>query len=218
MENKRLNDLIKYVELATVVTDFNLPDMVYNMHGLTSPTSQTFLNQLCDGYPKNVLELGCYCGASSVAMSYGNKINLTVVDNWSEIEDKPADDSINFKHIENPRDEFLKNTALFNIDIIEDDIFDVETNMQLINRDFDIIFYDGPHNIEMILGFMLLYSPLFKNETVLVIDDYNFPSVQMGVEMAFDEIGHDIIKYKKEILTDGESKETFWNGLGIFIF
>jgi len=208
---------VRRVEEALIIDDYYLPELIYRHHGLTSPKSQTFLNQLCRGGKLKVLELGCYAGASSLAMLFNNDVELTVVDNWSAVEDRPANESIPYTPIENPREIFLSLVDNLNVDVIEGDIFDVEVNLNLIQKRFDIIFYDGPHNLELILGFMMLYAPLFKPGTILVIDDYNFPSVQMGVEIGLDELGLSTV-YKKEILTDGESKNDFWNGLGIFIF
>ncbi len=209
-----LQDKINLVDRAIKNSEYlNLSDKIYNIDGLTSPRSQTFLNLLT--IESKILEIGSFCGASTVAMAKNAK-HITTIDNWQDVEvisvDKKYINSIN-----NPKEVFIKNTKRYdNIVSIDGDIFSEVIFTKLITKKFDIIFYDGPHEIIDIYKFFMLYEDLFE-EIILVIDDYNFDSVKEGIELGLSSISNQPIK-QWLIETEGESKETFWNGLAIFIF
>lgn len=194
-----------------------IPYFINELHGLTSPKSQAFLNTICSGEKLRVLEIGAYCGASSVAMLHNNDIELTVVDIWNEIETQPQNTNIDLGQVKNPKKEFLKNTKKYKVDIIEGDAFSMEVFTELEKREkFDIIFYDGPHDVESIIKFFLIYLNFAHKGTTIIVDDYNFHDVQYGIEGAKKHIGIDF-NFEKRILTGGESKLTIWNGLYICI-
>lgn len=125
-----------------------LPTFILEIPSLTSETSQSFLNTICSNGKYNVLEIGAYCGASSMAMLYNNIINLTVIDLWNTHEVKPNNSMIESIDIIDPKKEFLKNTKDYNISILDGDAFGIEIFKELEKREkYDIIFYDGPHDI-----------------------------------------------------------------------
>ena len=190
-----------------------LPTFILEIPGLTSETSQSFLNTICSNGKYNVLEIGAYCGASSMAMLYNNIINLTVIDLWNTHEVKPNNSMIESIDIIDPKKEFLKNTKDYNISILDGDAFSIEIFKELEKREkYDIIFYDGPHDIESIIKFFLLYTPFVKDNGLIIVDDYNFYTVQEAIKIIKQEYFIKF-KYEKKILTVGESKKTFWNGL-----
>jgi hypothetical protein len=210
-----LSEQINTIETLLSKNDFHLPEKIYNIYGLTSKTSQTFLNNICSN--KNVLEIGTFYGASTFAMAYNNNSTVLTVDNWEGTETIPVNSVFKKKMIFSAKDHFLEMKKNFsNIEYIEGDIFHQTTYQQLITKKFDIIYYDGPHDVESIIKFIMLYQPLFK-ECIVIFDDYNFESVKIGIDLSMNELKMDY-KYKKEIITQGESKDTFWNGIGLFVF
>jgi hypothetical protein len=56
--------------------------------------------------------------------------------------------------------------------------------------------------------------PIFSDETILIMDDWNWKT------NAFEQFIQDNslhVLHRKEIFTSGEDPEDFWNGLGVFL-
>jgi precorrin-6B methylase 2 len=194
-------------------TSATLPQSVYDTQGLTSPKSQGFLNLISKDM--KVLEIGTFCGGSTVAIAESAR-SVVTVDNWEQIEVLSVDKTLR-NYVSNPRKEFLKNTKNYNnISLIDGDVFSIEVFKALQIQEFDVIFYDGSHSTEDIFKFMLLYECMLQN-TILIIDDYNFESVKTGIEIGLQNLKLKV-KNKWLIDTGKESKDDFWNGISIFIF
>lgn len=212
MNLQNIKDTIIALNIET-----NLSDRIYNLPGLTSPRSQTFLNRIAKD--KNVLEIGSFCGASTVAMAESAK-KVSTFDNWQNQETVAVLEKYQ-NIIINPKEEFLKNTKDYsNIDLYSYDIFKPDgfrKIYKLFEEDpFEVIFYDASHTQQDVITFLMLYQDIFKN-CILVIDDYNFPEVQQAITFCTLENPNPPIK-EFLIRTTGESKETFWNGIAIQIF
>lgn len=184
----------------------------WNICGLTSPKSQHFLSLICKN--KNVLEVGYYKGASTIPIASTAKYVLTV-DNLSFIESVPIK-NINIGNTNQTLEYNLLTRNITNVDIINDNIFSENTFNKINKMNFDIIFYDASHKIEDVFKFLMLYEKTLNNK-ILILDDYNFESVREAVNF-FINTKSKVIKYKKEIITNSESLNDFWNGIGIFVF
>jgi len=183
----------------------------YNICGLTSPKSQHFLNRICKN--KNVLEIGYYKGASTVPMALSAK-SVIAVDDLSMTETIPIL-NINIGNNNETFSENLKKYNVTNVTTIVGDIFSEEVFNTIKKHTYDVIFYDASHTTEDILKFLILYESIINN-TIVIFDDYNFESVQTVVDY-FINIKRKYVIYKKEIITDGESLDDYWNGLGVYI-
>jgi len=209
-----LQSKINLVNRAIKNSEYSILDSsIYEIDGLTSPRSQNFLNLI--SLDQNVLEIGSFCGASTVAIANTAK-NVVTVDNWEDKEVISIDKKF-INIINNPKEVFKHNTIGYdNINSISGDIYSEAVFKQLISNSFDIIFYDGPHELEDIYTFFMLYETLLV-DTILIVDDYNFDTVKEGINIGLDSIKIKP-KWLEYIVTDGESKDTFWNGLEIIIF
>lgn len=217
LRKTRNNVRIKNTTMALENKDIHLPQEIYNIPGLTSPRSQTFLNTISSN--KNVLEIGTFCGASTVAMARSAKKVFTF-DNWENQETVAVLEKYQNLIIE-PKEEFIKNTHEYNnIEMFSMDVFSVEAYQKIheLNErySFEVIFYDASHTYEDITKFLLLYEELFR-DCILVIDDYNFPEVQQALTLCTQ---NNKVQPLKEFLirTAGESKDHFWNGIAVQIF
>jgi len=194
-----------------------LPNTIYQIEGLTSFKTQNILAELARN--KNVLEIGSLYGATTLALAYYAK-EITTVDNWSDTEILPIKNNIKIKKnvINKTYDIFKNNTkSVDNINLIIGNIFSKTVWSKLRLRKFELIFYDGPHAVKDIIQFINLYAFLFKKDTILIFDDYNFDTVQEGLKYGFESINIEIDKTIK-IETEGESKDEIWNGIAIFQF
>ena len=217
LQNTRNIVRIKNTISALESTKRNLTEEIYNLPGLTSPRSQDFLNKICQD--KNVLEIGSFCGASTVAMAHSAR-KVSTFDNWKNQETvavlKEYEDIII-----DPQMEFLKNTKTYNnIDMYSMDIFerDCYDNIHELHKEkpFEVIFYDASHEQEDVTRFLMLYEELFQ-DTILVLDDYNFPGVAQALTFCTTNLENPPIK-EFLIRTAGESKDHFWNGIAVQIF
>ena len=52
---------------------------------------------------------------------------------------------------------------------------------------FDLYFFDGPHSTESHYNSILLYNHLASPVYILVVDDWNFPSVKEGTVKGIGE-------------------------------
>lgn len=208
---------IRNTESALESTATPLSQEIYNLPGLTSPRTQTFLNKISKD--KNVLEIGTFCGACTIAIASSAK-SVVTVDNWENQETVAVLEDYQH-HIIDPKAEFFANIKGYNnIEMISGDIISVDVMRELIARNkekhFDVIFYDASHDLVDMMKFLLLYQDFFR-DCILVIDDYNFSDVKSAITYGTENYN---IKPVKEYLipTNGESKDHFWNGIAVQIF
>jgi len=183
----------------------------YNLCGLTSPKSQYFLHEVSKG--KNVLEIGYFKGASTIPIALSAK-SVTAIDSLIFTETIPVLD-IDIGDTTQTLENNLKKYKITNTKIINADIFSPEVYGALRSQKFDVIFYDASHEVEDIFKFLVLYEKILNN-AILILDDYNFESVQTAIDYFINTLNKKIV-YKKEIFTESESKNDYWNGLGVFI-
>ena len=194
-----------------------LPQNIYDLPGLTSKKSQNFLYNICKN--KTVLEIGCFCGASTVAMAEGAR-KVYTVDNWKNIETVAVNNTF-AQYISDPKQLFLNNILDYkNIELISEDIISAKalniiTNINTTNK-LDVVFYDASHKYEDVLAFLMLYEGLFRN-CILIVDDYNFVGVQDALSTYKKHCTKNLIK-EYLINTFVEDNNNFWNGLAIQVY
>lgn len=217
-------DLIKHIDESIEwgrLEVSKLTQDILDIQGITSNKVRSFLNNICSIDNATYLEVGVFRGATFCSAIYGNDIYSIAIDNFMSpnLTPKSVSQKIGnyYKHNIDiiPQEEFLDNVKRFGdadkISVYKTDYqtFDFKTLSNV-----DIIFYDGEtkfHDQYTALKNML---PIFSDETILIIDDWNWNSG------AFDEFinNHKLhILHSKQLFTSGEDPEDFWNGLGIFL-
>lgn len=159
------------------------------------------------------LEIGTWNGSSSVSAIYKNNIQALFIDNWSQF----GGDVNAFRH----------NMNVFNQDskwsLIEGDCWSVDLSQI---GTFNVYLYDGAHTEQEHFRALEYYLPVMENLFVFIVDDWNWPQVRDGTMRAIRELGlnilfrHEIFVGSDELINMPESntsRETWWNGCGIFL-
>jgi hypothetical protein len=78
----------------------------------------------------------------------------------------------------------------------------------------DIVFYDGDTRFHDQYVTLKKVIPQFNRQTILIMDDWNWDSGALYRIIEEDKL---IVSHRRELFTDGEDMDSFWNGLGIFL-
>lgn len=214
--------------------DSKLPREILEMEGMSGLKTRIFYNELCslefEGRKTNYLEVGVWKGSSTCSALYGNKnLNTYVVENWSEFNGPKNDFESNMKTL-------VGDTQ---INVIEDnfDRFDVSR----IKDKIDVYLYDGNHSEESHFLALERIWPCLADESIFIVDDWNFPSVQQGTRRALegktvlDEflVLYNVVPehpfsdiFSPPMWHEGEdsvhtpfvvAKREFWNGIAVFV-
>jgi hypothetical protein len=167
--------------------DHKLPRLVLDMEGMSGRKYRYLINNLIASIPDaRYLEVGTWAGSTACAAMFGNKVKVTCIDNWSQFG--------------GPRDKFIENTnncrsEMTNFRFIESDFREV--NYQDIGK-YNVYLFDGPHEYEDQRDGLLLALPALDEETIFIVDDWNWPFVREGTFRALRECGLEIV-YSAEI-------------------
>ena len=161
-----------------------LPDRVLSQIGMSGRLYRRLVNQLVSRIEKpRYLEVGSWGGSTACSAMYGNTLDITCIDNWSEFS--------NHMSVENPRDTF--NAA------VEFSISD-RVELSVIENDFrkvdfgdlgksNIYLFDGPHAYQDQLDGIVLAQPALDDTYVQIVDDWNWPYVRSGTMDALKAAG-----------------------------
>lgn len=217
-------DLIKHIDDSIhwgEVEVSKLTQDVLDIHGITSNKVRCFLNNICS-IGGNYLEVGVFRGATFCSSIYGNDIHAIGLDNFASPNLMPMGVSQRLasfykQHLDvPPQEDFLNNVKQFGnpdqLDVYKTDYltFDYETLPKL-----DIIFYDGDTKFHDQYTVLKKLIPQFSDQTILIMDDWNWNNG--ALERLIDEENL-YVTYRRDIVTDGEDMDSFWNGLGVFLF
>jgi predicted O-methyltransferase YrrM len=164
---------------------------------------------------KNVsyLEIGTWQGSSSISALYGNTVNATFIDNWSEFN---GDKNTLIQSLEK-----YKGNSTYTL--IESDCWNVDVASL---PQYDVYLYDGAHTYDDHYKAIVKYWPCLKNKAIIMVDDWNWTdSVKAGTMDAFRDIGATILFSEEITLRPDETeympyhkgRHTWWNGIGIFV-
>jgi hypothetical protein len=193
---------------------------VMDIHGITSNKVRCFLNNICS-IGGNYLEIGVFRGATFCSAIYGNDIHAIGLDNFASPNLMPMGVSQKLatylrQNIEvSPQDDFINNIKRFgntdNVDVYKTDytLFDYTMLPKL-----DIVFYDGDTRFHDQYVTLKKVVPQFNKQTILIMDDWNWNSGAFGKVVEEENL---IITHYREIFTNNEDMDSFWNGLGIFL-
>lgn len=180
--------------------------------GYSGTKTRHFYNNICSIPDAKYLEIGTWYGSSSISALYGNTVDATFIDNWSQFKG-------NRKILESSLEKY-KTTS--NYTIIEGDCWKVDTSSL---PQYDIYLYDGAHEYRDQYRAISYYHKNLKSNCIVMVDDWNWPDVRNGTLDAFSDLEINIL-YKKEIIlppseTAGmpnhKGKQTWWNGIGVFV-
>ena len=154
-----------------------LTDVVLTMTGMSGRKYRSLINTLIEGIPApKYLEVGSWAGSTASAVMWKNAVDVVCIDNWSQYG--------------GPKDAFLQNTAL---------AANENTRLMLIENDFravqwaelpksNVYMFDGPHTEEDQYDGVVIAQPALDDVYILVVDDYNWPTVRNGTLRAINDL------------------------------
>ncbi|MCK5359862.1 MAG: glycosyltransferase family 92 protein, partial [Gammaproteobacteria bacterium] len=194
-----------------------LSHTLLSLEGMSGTFTRHFYNNLCNLDACHYLEIGCWKGASLSAAMFGNSIQVTAIDNWSEFR---------WPDREDPRDVFFENVEHYkgecDLNILEQDCFEVER--ESLGK-IDIYLFDGNHSAESQYRAIEYYYPALSDLAVVIIDDWNFPDVRKGTKKALEALNIKV-EYSKEIILPQDEvanmprhkgKYGWWNGIFVML-
>jgi hypothetical protein len=185
--------LARCVNLAfqrTLSLHHKLPDWITKMDGMSGKKYRYFINNLVEllNAPK-YLEVGSWAGSTACSAMYGNSLDVTCVDDWSEFG--------------GPKDRFLENIEKTkgsgcNFKFIESDFRKIRWDQ--IACSANVYLFDGPHTERDQYDGIGMALPALQDSFVLIVDDYNWLPVQSGTARAMNDFGLSV-GYGIKILT-----------------
>jgi hypothetical protein len=186
-----------------------VPNHVMNLQGMSGRKYRRFVNRLVNATPDAAyLEIGSWSGSTACAAIAGNRIRVTCIDNWSQFD--------------GPKGEFERNIA--SVLSTQTDFRFIESDFRSINyRDlgtpFNIYLFDGPHKYQDQYDGIVIAQPALAGVYILIVDDWNWPSVRRGTYDALKALGTEVL-YSIEIRTtqtdcrpmQGSQKTDWHNG------
>lgn len=212
LEQKYIDHLERCFEKAERKESKLIP-AIHEIMSMTGEKTRHFYNNLLDIDDAKYMEIGVWAGGSTCSAMFGNKASVVAIDN--------------FTGFGSPRELFWDNFRKYKGDndavFIDSDCFTLSNNA--FKWQFNIYLFDGDHSEESQYKALDYYLPCMDDVFIFVADDYNWKSVRDGTYRAIENNKLEII-WKKEIrLTmdnefthnQDEAKDTWWNGMGVFI-
>lgn len=173
--------------------------------GMCGEITRHLYNNLCSLENSNLLEIGCWRGASTIAALYNNKANASIIDNWSEFG--------------GPRFEFTKNIAKYipncHLQLLNEDCFYLKSTLEF--QPYDIFIYDGPHNIKDHENAIVTFWKYLSDICIIVIDDWNWQDVKSGTFTGLQRVNANVVNKWELVESIHENKHGTWNGCCIFL-
>jgi hypothetical protein len=164
-ESRMLRDA--FHEAAGDISD--LPEALRRMEGMSGQRYRGLINALVRQHPDaRYLEVGSYTGSTAAAAMLGNAVSVLCIDNWSEFG--------------GPKAVFLENiararSASVDFRLIESDFREVDYGSI---GTFNIYLFDGPHGERDQYDAIMLVRPALDRRVIVIVDDWNWPSVRIG--------------------------------------
>lgn len=166
----------------------NLTENVMAMEGMSGKIYRKLINNLIKSTADaRYLEVGSLKGSTACAAMCNNTLSITCIDNWHWPEHRP---------------DFYKNTS----SVIDDNIkFNIiETDFRRVDYSnigkFNVYMFDGPHSEQDQYDGVVVAQPALDDTYILIVDDWNWESVQNGTWDAIRNLEHGLVS-KLEIRT-----------------
>lgn len=163
-----------------------LTDECFQVGGFTSPAIRHLLNNLGSG-SRMYAEVGVHLGSTFISAMYRNLLFGCAFDNFSEF------------NTDNPKQQFLDNCNRLlqganghrRWVLTTEDFFSI--NVKFLPIEIDLYLYDGAHDYEsQKKAFTHFYGSL-TDESIVCIDDYDWPDVSKGTQDGIKEVGFEIL-------------------------
>lgn len=179
---------------------------ILSIPGMCGETTRHLYNNICSLKDYNLLEIGCWKGASTIAAAYNNNsLKATIIDDWSEFG--------------GPRFEFTKNISKYipnhPLQIINEDCFRLKSTLQFSL--YNIFIYDGPHNINDHENAITSFWKYLSNICIIVVDDWKWNDVKQGTLNGLKKVNAHIVRQWELKEPIKENKRGVWNGCCIFL-
>lgn len=189
-----------------------LPQEILDMEGMTGTKTRHLYNNLLEMECARYLEIGVWQGSSSCAAMYGNKADITLIDDFSGFG--------------GPREKFIVNYEKYVGDnfavFLEKDCFKIDLSNW--NKRFNIFLADADHSFESQRKIIEYYAPVMEDVFILIVDDYNWEEVRKGTAQGIVDSNLLVVWEHIVRTTDDNSfpdqevaKNGFWNGIAVFI-
>ena len=183
-----------------------LPPEVLNLHGMSSAKVRHFLSNLVQPWDA-YLEIGSWTGSTFISATYGKEFERqpVAVDNFSEFG--------------GPRDQFIANASRLlphGWRLIEMDCFTLDCKANQLEN-IDIFFYDGGHDEASQRRALTHFKFAFKSEFILIVDDWNMPTVQRGTAEGIMEAKIEVIRDWVLPAAYNGDHEQWWDGLYVAV-
>jgi len=204
--NTLVEHTIKSVERAFAL-ESNIAKEALYLEGMSGLMTRHFYNNLCSLEGARYLEIGTWKGSSVCSAISNNKTKTVCIDDFSE-----------FNEAGDTRECLLENIASFKgdneITFIESDCWGIDPSGFAIK--FNIYMYDGCHDEVPHFKALNHFMECLDDEFIYIVDDWNWPSVREATFKSIEKNGLETL-FKKEITYDDINRETWWNGIGIFV-
>lgn len=169
-------------------------------------------NNLCDREDARLLEIGAWRGASTVSFLHGNRVNATVIDNWSQFGNYSAEC---VERIDRYRGES-------NVEILEGDCWAIDPSW--LGR-YNLYLYDAGHHRKDQARALTHFTPYLDDVAIVVIDDWHWHGPRAGTEAGLAKIEHEVV-WRQDIpcvdLEQGDLRRPqdgagWWNGLSVLV-
>jgi predicted O-methyltransferase YrrM len=209
---------IKHSELVqhtvAAIAKSGIPTVRIDVKGLTSPRVQTLLNTLARGV-STYMEIGAAMGATFCAVLKDNPLRAVAIDSWQQ-NIQPANRATLLPT--NRVETFIENVKKYKgdstVDVINGDLFKVD--VEPFTNSIQMLFYDGPHDLESTRKAVEHYYSVLTNEAIIVFDDANWEGVVAGAREGLNAVGAHVV-YEKLILNSEENANEWWNGLYVMV-
>ena len=196
-----MSDLVAAVKAAMVGAtrlESKLPPEVLAIEGMSGRKYRHFINNLIAALERpRYLEVGVWQGSTLCSALYGNWIQATAIDNWSQFG--------------GPKDRALENIyrwAGVNYVDVRDADFRMVDYAALGAH--DVYLFDGPHEERDQYDGIVLAQPALAHEFVLIVDDWNWPQVRAGTFCALRDLGLTILYDVQIRTTQDDTHPAVW--------
>ncbi len=178
-------------------------------------------NNICNlqkhkGIHVKYLEIGTWCGSSSISAMFKNHIQDSLfIDNWSQFNGNLS------KFIESI-EKYKTKTSKYSF--IEKDCWEIDTST-LPQKYFNIYLYDGEHYELDQYKALSHYINVLEDTFIFLVDDWNFMHARDGTFRAIRELNltvnfrHENFISPEDLynMPNHKGAKSWWNGCGIFV-
>ena len=225
---KNIDECINNISRAFYLTEQRRSKLVQKpmaVVGFSGMQNRHFLNNLLDYHQElNYLEIGAYRGATFIAAMYNNQnVRGIAVDSFDDRFSFGQDTEELYASLLSNTTNILTNNEHY--EIWRKDFYDIKPEDL---PKIDVYMFDGEHDMQSQFDAFNHIHESLADLCVVVIDDYNFQSVQEGTAKAIaampDQIPFNLF-YHREIKTTEDGTHVpiekgalgYWNGMYVAI-